>query len=490
MNGQANKSAVSPASGGHARAGLLFWWAIALVLAPVRAGGQPLPVQAVVAEKVRAFEKATGARVGVSAIDLAAGKRAVAMRDRELLIPASNQKLLTGAFALVRLGGDYRFATGVFLTHDADLLVFGGFDPTLGDPVLARADRKSIYAELDRWAGAIAKTTRGGTAGDILVTVAGGANLFRHPDWPASRNHVRYQAPAARLNFHNNCFGATFTVSDGRITPAVAPASRFIAVHSSLRVGKGYWSLTSARDDSAVWLRGKVAGTTRVPVYAAANNPPMLTGRVLAGRLMRAGVAFSGRVRAVDPAGIDWRRARLICRTTTPLAKVMRRANKYSLNMASECMLLRAGDGTWSGGARAMTAALSKAFDLPQGAMVARDGSGLSRKNRVSPRAMARLLAGVARRKDASVLVDSLPRGGIDGTLARRMRGAAVRGRIAAKTGYIAGVSCLSGYVLGGDGRPRMAFSIMVNRMPGRVAPAKDLQDAICAVLVGAADEK
>ncbi len=70
------------------------------------------------------------------------------------------------------------------------------------------------------------------------------------------------------------------------------------------------------------------------------------------------------------------------------------------------------------------------------------------------------------------------------------MATAPCKGRIIAKTGYILGVSCLSGYVLDKSGKPALAFSIMANDMPGRVAPAKALQDELCAMLVEQVDKK
>ena len=88
------------------------------------------------------------------------------------------------------------------------------------------------------------------------------------------------------------------------------------------------------------------------------------------------------------------------------------------------------------------------------------------------------------------MLTDSLARAGIDGTLSKRMTTAPCKGRIIAKTGYINGVSCLSGYVLDKTGKPAMAFSIMANDMPGRVAPAKALQESICQMLVNQLDKK
>jgi D-alanyl-D-alanine carboxypeptidase len=55
--------------------------------------------------------------------------------------------------------------------------------------------------------------------------------------------------------------------------------------------------------------------------------------------------------------------------------------------------------------------------------------------------------------------------------------------RVWCKTGYIAGTSCLSGYVICANGR-RFAMSVLCNDLKeGEVGKAKDLQDAVAAIL-------
>ncbi|HUS48288.1 MAG TPA: D-alanyl-D-alanine carboxypeptidase/D-alanyl-D-alanine-endopeptidase, partial [Phycisphaerae bacterium] len=175
--------------------------------------------------------------------------------------------------------------------------------------------------------------------------------------------------------------------------------------------------------------------------------------------------------------------------TAAPLAAVLERANKRSLNMAAECMLLRAGDGTWRRSAKMMAETLVKTYGLEEKDLAVSDGCGLSRKNRVAPAALTRILAAIAGGKDAAVLIKSLPVAGVDGTMNRRLTEAKYRGRVAAKTGYILGVSTLSGYVLDKEGKCVAAFSILANDVPaGKAWQAKDLQDAICRALVDWAD--
>ena len=70
-----------------------------------------------------------------------------------------------------------------------------------------------------------------------------------------------------------------------------------------------------------------------------------------------------------------------------------------------------------------------------------------------------------------ALFIESLAVGGETGTLARRLRTAGLHGAtVRAKSGYINGVSCLSGFVTTADGR-RRCFSIMVNDLTAPLHP-------------------
>ena len=428
-----------------------------------------------------AFEKSCGAVVGVSAVGLQTADRLVSIRADDLFIPASNQKLLTSAFALARLGRDFRFVSGVFLLGE-DVIVAGEGDPTLGDPRLAAEAGRNIYAELDRWAAAV-RDEGGRRIRDVLLCEPPG-RAVRCQLWRSDESHKDYAAPVSTLNFHNNCFDVTFVQVPGGLAPVVQPQSRYIRVRSRLKAGRRHlWSLHTSQRDASVVLAGTIAAASSDPVSVAVDHPSLLLGRTLAERLLQAGVAVSGQVRQVAPGEIEWCAARPVCLSSTTLFVAMHRANKRSLNMAAEAIFLRAGDGTWPGSAEMMANTRTKTYGLPPGGVAPADGSGLSRANRASPAAITSLLLAASRRPDAVLLLASLPVGGIDGTLADRFTGPC-RGRIIAKTGHISGVSCLSGYVLDEQRRARIAFSILINGIPAGPAAAKDLQDAICRMLL------
>src|SRR6185436_3442530 len=63
-------------------------------------------------------------------------------------------------------------------------------------------------------------------------------------------------------------------------------------------------------------------------------------------------------------------------------------------------------------------------------------------------------------------IIQSLSIGGIDGTTRNRFKGTLAARRVRAKTGTLAGKSCLSGLV--GDGQDVLAFSILVQGLRGR----------------------
>ena len=442
-------------------------------------------LQGNIASKVAAYEKKSKASVGVCVIDLRAGSKAATVRENQLFIPASNQKILTTAFALSELGKDFVFTTNVY-RGGGDIIIFGDFDPTLGDAVLAESAGESIYHELDKWADAIQKSFGSRPVGDIVVCAGTDPKKYRHPDWPQKQHERWYAAPVARLNFHNNCYGVTFKLDGGKADAHILPASKFVKVTNAVKPGKRQlWSLRTNKDDSALVLKGTIKKPSTEPTKVATNNPPLLLGRVLADRLDRRGVKLKSSILVIDPKDIDLSQAQLLYSTTSPILAAVERANRESLNMAAECLLLCSGDGTWTGSVAKMMEALNFFFDISSESVRVSDGSGLSRNNRVTPWVLARVLWGMTRHEAGQIFIESLPVCGVDGTLKKRLKEKAYRGRVVAKTGYIAGVSALSGYVLDADNSAVFAFSVLINNVAGgQNWKAKQLQDNICRLLV------
>ena len=108
------------------------------------------------------------------------------------------------------------------------------------------------------------------------------------------------------------------------------------------------------------------------------------------------------------------------------------------------------------------------------------DGSGLSRSNRTSPRAVVSLLAGMYEGEDFDPFYFSLPIAGRTGTLSGRMRRSAARDNCHAKTGTLHDVSALAGYCRTRDGG-QLAFAFLMNGV--YPSSAKVLQDRMAGAL-------
>ena len=107
------------------------------------------------------------------------------------------------------------------------------------------------------------------------------------------------------------------------------------------------------------------------------------------------------------------------------------------------------------------------------------DGSGLSRKNAVSPAFFCDFLLAMRSSNAAGVFLCSLPALG-EGTLWSLLPNHPQRSRIRLKSGSMEGVLCYSGYVLDAEGAPVYVFSILTNATTAKIG---DVRSALARLL-------
>ena len=151
--------------------------------------------------------------------------------------------------------------------------------------------------------------------------------------------------------------------------------------------------------------------------------------------------------------------------TSLPLRQVLIAMQKPSQNQIAEMLfrtlgLEKTGVGT-PDSARAVVERQLAAWGVRSDARAVRDGSGLSRHDYLTPRAIVQVLDTMRHGPDAGSFADALPIAGLDGTLANRMKHIPV-GRVRAKTGTIDKARSLSGYITAADGE-QLIFSIIAN---------------------------
>ncbi len=166
-----------------------------------------------------------------------------------------------------------------------------------------------------------------------------------------------------------------------------------------------------------------------------------------------------------------------------PLAAIVRRMNRESDNFVAEMLLKELGAavarrGSTGAGTRVVRAALVEA-GVPVAGVRVVDGSGLSRLDRLTARALVSILRTGARDpaiRDA--FVTSLAVAGVSGTLHDRLGRRPTYGRVIAKTGTTGSASALAGFV-----RRRYVFAILQNGSPLPYWSARAAQDRFVTVL-------
>jgi D-alanyl-D-alanine carboxypeptidase/D-alanyl-D-alanine-endopeptidase (penicillin-binding protein 4) len=230
------------------------------------------------------------------------------------------------------------------------------------------------------------------------------------------------------------------------------------------------------------------------------HDPAMYAATVLAETLQANGVKVSGKAdrdltaRAALRSSGDATTLRVLAIHETPLDAVLARANKDSMNLYAEAMCKRLGaevsgaPGSWRNGTAALASFVQQKCGVPESELKLDDGCGLSKENRISANALARVLAFDFASPNRQKFINSLSVAGSDGTLDRRFKDAPfqdLRGRVFAKSGFVNGVSSLSGFVKAKDDR-WYAFSILMNGV-GDIATCKQIQEKVVKAIDDAA---
>jgi len=110
------------------------------------------------------------------------------------------------------------------------------------------------------------------------------------------------------------------------------------------------------------------------------------------------------------------------------------------------------------------------------------DGSGLSRRNLATPRAIAQLLQGMLNSENFEFFQSSLAVAGVNGTLENRFQGSSLQGNLRGKTGTLTGISALSGYLNPAHYQP-LVFSILLNHSQHSASEQRAMIDEIIRLL-------
>ncbi|MFF2863990.1 D-alanyl-D-alanine carboxypeptidase/D-alanyl-D-alanine-endopeptidase [Streptomyces rubiginosohelvolus] len=231
---------------------------------------------------------------------------------------------------------------------------------------------------------------------------------------------------------------------------------------------------------------GRVNDTDRGPAKRT-EDPAGDAARTFAAALKKAGVKVTGAPREARAAD----EARTVAtHRSAPLDALVERTLTNSDNdiaeaLARQTAIAKGESASFAGARRAVTNELKK-LKVPVGGAHFADGSGLDRKDRVTPALLTALLARAADpdRPGLRPVLTGLPIAGFSGTLGGRYApDAEGTGLIRAKTGTLFGVNSLAGTVVDRRGR-LLAFAFLASGSidAGQAEPALD---ALATALAG-----
>jgi serine-type D-Ala-D-Ala carboxypeptidase/endopeptidase (penicillin-binding protein 4) len=440
------------------------------------------------------------ALVAVRIESLRDGRVVYARNSNRLVVPASNLKLLTVAAAADRLGWDYRYDTRLEAAGTiaggvlhGDLVVVGG-----GDPSIAGQDFGAAPLFTD-WAGALRQAgisrVDGRLIGDDRAFDSGGLGA----GWAWDDLGAGYAAPTGALSYNED-------VAVVRVWPGAAagdaarvelsPPGHGLDVVSQVTTGatgsEPRIDLRRLPGSPHLTIGGSVpAGGGVLIRTAAVDNPTQFFVEALRLALADRNIPVSGGAWDIgdvaDPPPAARRRV-VATRRSEPLSALAGYCLKVSQNFYGETFLRTLGrsagtPGSAEGGRQAVRETLTS-WGIPADSYVMDDGSGLSRYDYVTADTVVAVLRHVW--NDARLrgpFVAALPVGGRDGTLASRMKGTVLDDNVEAKTGTLANVRALSGYLETRSGE-KLAFSIIVNNF---TAPSAQVDTIVDDVLEAAA---
>lgn len=438
----------------------------------------------------------------LTVIALDSGKEIASNLPDKSVMPASTLKVLTTGAAMGLLGSDYKYTT--FIEYDGtfdktsgvingNLYIRGTGDPTLASSAFAtRADTISEFQSLG------IRLVRMGVK-KITGNIIGDQSFFSDnplPDgWSWGDLGQYYGAGTSGLAYNDNKVVLHYNTAKGdtaKLT-SVVPQPRNAVYHS-------FVTCEGAKDEAYVYgapfgtdfrIYGSIPkGKTDYEVEAAHPQPALQCAEDLKNILNAAGITsgeasiYTQENKAKDKTV----RKQLTTLTSPKLSEIIVHVNKKSDNVYAEQILRTLGALKGSGGTTEAGCAVVKSYWQSQGVDVSgvnlADGSGLSRSNLVTTKAMATVLYKISKMPWFAAFDASLPVAGKEGSMTSLCKGTCAENNLRAKTGYINRARGYAGYVKTKGGK-LVAFSLLANNY---TCTPTEMKKKLEKVMVGIAE--
>jgi D-alanyl-D-alanine carboxypeptidase/D-alanyl-D-alanine-endopeptidase (penicillin-binding protein 4) len=460
--------------------------------------------------------------------------------EAKLFRPASTAKLFTTAAAFALLGPKSTVDTTTYFpkpspdgTVTGDLTLVGRGDANLSGRIIPWAHSEAstdLQPDPLRYIDDFAAKTAAAGVKHITGNIIGSSWPWElYPQgWGTDDLLWGYGAPVASLSIDDN--QVLLTVTPGAadeseqsiiLTPDVGYytiAKSFIRTHDA----KSSPNIAIYRDPGSRTLRivGFVPAGHPYKTELAIDDPPLYAAYAMLSKLREHGITVDGSaisphdadfvgnpddflhestkslnfnpdIHTLNGAGGPSPDFILLTHTSPTLAEDVTVTLKESQNLHAELMLRRLSRkfpidatptaSTFAQGARVVRQYLLNA-GLDPADFIFYDGSGLSVKDLVTPRATAQLLAYATQQPWFAQWKAALPIGGIDGTLEHRFTTAPLKAHIFAKTGTLGESRALSGYLDAASGRTLIVSILVDNHPPGTSADRSTMDKIVAAI--------
>ena len=435
------------------------------------------------------------------------------------MVPASNMKLVTTGAALHALGGDFQFETALGYSGEiregtlkGDLYIIGGGDPTIAAPDSIALSSFTLFS---RWKNFLLRAGIKRIEGRIIGDGRWFDGPLEHPSWNWEDLGTDYGTGGNGLCYYEN--QKEFAVSAGwkegepvnwREGTPETPWMKYASTGVTAAPGTGDELYLFTSDLAPV---GEIRGTFAIDRKArtehfsnkfgaltcayhffkflvkggivATGGPADITSR----GLIRAGFETPPSERAVPQDSL-----RRLGSTYSPsLARICRETNHRSDNFYAETLLRTLGRRSFTtdnyDSCRVALNTVLKDLGIEDfSGLLALDGSGLSRKNSLSPAFLVRFLSAMRRSPAWDAYLASLPVPGANGTLRTVLPNLPqeTKDRIHLKSGSMNGVLCYSGYITPKEGQKETVyFSILTNNADVSAAKMRPVITQIIALL-------
>jgi serine-type D-Ala-D-Ala carboxypeptidase/endopeptidase (penicillin-binding protein 4) len=398
-------------------------------------------------------------------------------QGNSLFIPASSNKLLTTAAVLNHLGGQYRLRTSIYQDPNSNLQ-----QPSLtivgrGDPTITTAQIQDLATQLQQK----------GIRQISKLTANGG--YFRgspmNPDWEWGDLYTDYGVPTTSLILQQNAVDLVLTPQQIGQPPSYRWRTPLAGIPWQIdnRAVTG-----AARTESSI----EAQGLQGKPTLLLTGNLPVGGGTTLNLAMLSPNATWlsqlqfnlaqkqinTNQLQVIESEPVTLGQEVAAIESPT-LGELVKQTNRTSNNLFAEVLLrtlgrsnTEPGNSTADLGLRLVKAKLTGLGVNANGYRQA-DGSGLSRKNLLSPQTLVQTLIGMSKTPEAAIYRDSLPVGGVSGTLASRFK--SYPNQIQAKTGTLTGTIALAGYASPTQYQ-QLAFGILVNNHD---RPASEIRSAV-----------